>query len=535
MHLPALRSMPLASAGKLLFLLAIALFAFALRLDLIAARSMPGGDEGSWMQVASNVARGDGFVSRVKEHFFTGANDAVRHPEDCRHPFFAGLLAVVFSLAGFTFKNALLVVAGLGMLQAGLVFLLTRSLWNTTVALIAVALVLMSPFHLAMSTSVYAEMLFAAWFAALWWYATITNLSTGGRRFFILGIITGVGYLIRPNALFFVPAGVLEACLRGKDVRSRLMLSLLFIAGCIVTASPWLLRNLVVFHDPFFSWYGAGPWVGKFTDGYTLGTVAPTLSDYLRHHGLLSLVVRPSKGFWKLLHWVSFNDSGFIFALLPFAGYYAIATVMRALVKRNAFVLTGALISLGFSAWTATVADSSRFAFYLLPCIAVLAAAGVAKLGEAMHGRRRTVLLALVSMLILLPLVESYRFYLRSAGPPDTNLTVEIASLRVWLNVNTSAGDVVMSHTLCQLAFQETRLYSDIPCSPSDTLLEEYLHRYRIRYIVMGPGDRVFKDWPDRYWRFTKDSIEEIDRPSWLKPVFRVGRFRGYEVGTSSR
>jgi hypothetical protein len=46
----------------------------------------------------------------------------------------------------------------------------------------------------------------------------------------------------------------------------------------------------------------------------------------------------------------------------------------------------------------------------------------------------------------------------------------------------------------------------------------------------MGPGDRVFKDWPDRYWRFTKDSIEEIDRPLWLKPVFRVGRFRGYEV-----
>jgi hypothetical protein len=66
-----------------------------------------------------------------------------------------------------------------------------------------------------------------------------TTLAMAGAA----GLVTGIAILVRPAMLFFLPlAGVWLA------VKGRAVLSILLIAGALVTIAPWTIRNIRVHH-----------------------------------------------------------------------------------------------------------------------------------------------------------------------------------------------------------------------------------------------------------------------------------------------
>jgi 4-amino-4-deoxy-L-arabinose transferase-like glycosyltransferase len=73
------------------------------------------------------------------------------------------------------------------------------------------------------------------------------------RRAMLLGALGGIGYLINFQSVILLPAGFL---LLAVDVRpwSRFALHLAaLLAVTALAAAPWLIRNSIVFDDPFYS------------------------------------------------------------------------------------------------------------------------------------------------------------------------------------------------------------------------------------------------------------------------------------------
>ena len=65
----------------------------------VRAAGLPGGDEGSWLSVAAELARGKGFTTRwLEAHFLVPY--ALPRPDDFRYPALTCLLAAVFRIFG---------------------------------------------------------------------------------------------------------------------------------------------------------------------------------------------------------------------------------------------------------------------------------------------------------------------------------------------------------------------------------------------------------------------------------------------------
>lgn len=72
-----------------------------------------------------------------------------------------------------------------------------------------------------------------------------------GNRWTLLGLLCGLAYLARPQLVFLLPLGMVLALTVKR--RRRIRSAALFCAGVALLVTPWLLRNLAVTGDPFFS------------------------------------------------------------------------------------------------------------------------------------------------------------------------------------------------------------------------------------------------------------------------------------------
>jgi hypothetical protein len=138
-----------------------------------------------------------------------------------------------------------------------------------------------------------------------------------------------------------------------------------------------------------------------------------------------------------------------------------------------------------------------------------------------------------VSALIFIPLVETYRFYMRALPREDTAVGGEVQQVDAWLNANAGPHEVAMGHTLSHFAFLTRRLYSDIPYSPNLLAVKEYSNRFGVSYVVLHPSDSGTGNWLDDCWRFDSSGVTEKQLPGWLSPAFTIGRFKGYRVLTN--
>jgi hypothetical protein len=133
-------------------LLLLTLHFVALRIN---SRYLPHGDQGSWMSVAAELSKGNGFSTRWLEHAFLKPY-ALPRPDDYRYPGLVVLLAAAFKLSGTNYPVALWTVAAL-FIAFGLAFyLVVRRTWGVRVACAALPLVYFSLLQLMYATEVYS-------------------------------------------------------------------------------------------------------------------------------------------------------------------------------------------------------------------------------------------------------------------------------------------------------------------------------------------------------------------------------------------
>ncbi len=265
----------------LLFVLGVALV-FWLAYYRAAFRGLFINDAHDYASIARNIALGRGFLSQYVTPLGL-VHHGVPQPDLWRAPLWPLVLAGFQLLFGFTDKASALAGGACFIAAACLLFLLGRRWFNLPVALAASLLYLFSAQLLEFSISGLTEPL-AVLLMLLWLYVLTAPGPVTSRRALLAGGAAGLFYLARYNAVLFLLPGMIYVVWRaskgcenrrapevpaglhphpfgaaelsaGRGARRRppLASAAFFLAGFLLAAGPWLVRNQVVAGSPFFS------------------------------------------------------------------------------------------------------------------------------------------------------------------------------------------------------------------------------------------------------------------------------------------
>jgi hypothetical protein len=184
---------------------------------------------------AISLLNGDGYPLR-------GSLPFVRPP---LYPFFLSIVYYIFPHE--TYLTARLFNAVLDTLACFVFYKLILLIWdNKPTAILASLIYVINPFYLFFSVRVRVEALFIL-LGVTGVYLLVREYKKGFpslTSIFLIGIVFGLACLCRSNATIFVLLISLWLVYYNlKKGRKTILISLIFILGCVLTIAPWSIRN----------------------------------------------------------------------------------------------------------------------------------------------------------------------------------------------------------------------------------------------------------------------------------------------------
>lgn len=214
--------------------------------------------------IARNVARGQGFISQYITPLSL-AHYGVPQPDMWRAPLWPLVLAGFQKIFGFIDEASALGTGFFFIATAPVVFLLARQWFGNLVAFGSVLVYAFTPKLLYFSISGMTEPMAVFIMSLTLLVVSSKNLKTGSGDW-LSGIILGLFYLTRYNALIFLPFFLLY---RWFFRRNGYLPPVRMLSGFTLTILPWLVRNTVFFGNPLFS-----------LQKYEPAMFTPTFPDY---------------------------------------------------------------------------------------------------------------------------------------------------------------------------------------------------------------------------------------------------------------
>jgi len=528
------------AAGVALLLLAASL---ATRVPIVHDYRLEGidRDTAGYMQVARNISSGRGWVNDSVRYLFA-LPDTIPHPDEYWSPLFPLMLAGVFRATGPSFPAAQLVTLLFGVLVPVVVFLLAFALSRSrAVAVIAGIIAVFQPTFITSSSRVMPEivMIFFVGLAL----AVLLYRHESRRKEVWLGVILGLAYLLKyQNGALVVP--VVLYYLLATPWRRGIVSILVVGVVSVVVVSPWLVRNAIVFGDPFYaivrsgivSYYPEFAGEGRFVA--TLQVPPPAWPYILSHlgdakalaHTALYTVVVPF-----------FREYAGSMVLIPFVALGVVT--MGSAWRRWVPLLVFSAFLVAFFAITMPLV---RYVLVLLPVWVAFAAAGIGVVLRATEARgtrgatRWAGRVAVAALLVFVVVGQGRRAIAvatdtTSEWTPATNFgMLEAESVADFIDTHTAPGDVVMAAETYHYAFVLERGAVQMPYD--EELLRTLRDRYHIRYLVTSLRDlrKHFPEWEERTptWIRMVQRIpaDEIPRPQWNPTYSHVSEMRVYEL-----
>lgn len=275
---------PRPAVRDLLLVLAVALIARMAVLPVSTERTMDP-DSAHLMNVARCFERGQGFSNPAAWPAWIKPA-RLPMPETFKEPAYPWTVAKLAPRVGGEFRAGQLVALLSGLLLVLATFALAKNLGLAHgTATLAALLVAINPLSVFMSVRVMVDAMFPALLTAA--FALAAWRPEGKRPLWLdvgTGMALGLAFMTRGQALVAVPAIALFL-LRPFDARA--MRSLAFtLTAAIVTALPFLLRNLRLFGVPFYSdvgAYGLWPYVDHLTFSHGLDRPPAPIGFALTH------------------------------------------------------------------------------------------------------------------------------------------------------------------------------------------------------------------------------------------------------------
>jgi hypothetical protein len=413
-------------------LLFIAVVSYHLVSERITHARFPGGDEGSWMSVAAQLTRGEGFTTRWLEHPFLKPTTLPR-PDDFRYPGLVVPLALAFKVFGISYSTALSTVAFVFFMYLTALYLVCRKAFGRKTALLTLLVSSISLLQLSWNTIVYSEGMFGlvVGLLILW---TLTRKDLRKPVFWIvLGALCGLLYCVRPNGVLFA-AGLawLYWMERKKEHAFRLFTASL--ASMAFVMLPWMLRSWHCFGNPFHIATNAGLLRGSGSDPVTL-----SIGQFLSLYGVFYPFKAIAAGAMTLWKTLSFFEHGI--QIIPLVG------VVVGLVKRRRFYSPFAVASFGITFIACCYASHSggswaglRYFTSLIPFVYGYGIAELITLAQAatIHFRRPIAWIAYgaIGLALCAPVYYPHNYYertFRAQAPSDLTFKEHLKTLNALL------------------------------------------------------------------------------------------------------
>jgi hypothetical protein len=248
-------------------------------LERIDHRTIPQGDEGSWMAVAAELSRGHGFTTRWLEHPFLLPYQIPR-PDDYRYPALTVIIATVFKVSGISYDNALYTVTAIFLLFLLSAYIAIRFVYGRLTATISIALMSISLLQLFYNPNIYCEGLFGIVLSMFIFFTSLYKPSQL-KWWIAAGIFTGLLYLVRPNGILFIAGIALYFIISRKSQKINIRFPIAAIVTALIITLPWLIRTYYHFGNPFHIAGSAGLLRANFQEPLTY-----SFSDFVRIHGI---------------------------------------------------------------------------------------------------------------------------------------------------------------------------------------------------------------------------------------------------------
>ena len=463
----------------------VLLLTFFLLRQRIEHREFPSGDEGSWMGVAAQLERGEGFTTRWYEHPYLD-HQLLPRPDDYRYPGLTLPLAAMFRLFGTSYAVALYTVAVLQLLFLFLLFMITRRLYGSAVGCSTLAVTALSLLQLEWNSAVYSEGMFGIGLSLVTMAVLFLDRSNY-RTWVIIGLSCALLYYIRPNGILLLGGLPVYLLFHRKEGRRVFVNAGICFASFLVSAMPWLLRYVLYFGNPLHVAGGAS--VLRIADDDPLTW---SFAEFIRHYSPFipfKMIGTGSGHFFIALHF--FEKNLFI---LPLIG--VIIRIIRKRCRGDAllapfYILTTVAccyISYRHS-WAAV-----RYMAALLPFIY---AYGIAELTRIVRSRSRLlpatvrfVPLAILTAVLVAPVYYPHRFYLRKFSRPVT-VDRTYAGHRRLIERLVPENGYYLADAYGQLAFLSTRRCAGIQTFVDSSMIPVFLKRYNPSLLVLGAREET--------------------------------------------
>ncbi|MFL5913794.1 MAG: ArnT family glycosyltransferase [Gaiellaceae bacterium] len=212
----------------------IALLGFAIRLVFVLAfrNHTLFGDEIEYDVEGRFIAHGHWFWSTTPS--------GIPHASIWKAPGYPAFVGVLYSILGTSANRVVAVQTLLGPVTIVLTWLLARRLFSPRVAIAAAAIVAVYPFAWQFETRLAAESIVTPFTLVL--LLLVLERRPGWRGAAVFGALLGLMLLIRPSALYFVPA-LAVAWIVARGWRRGALLTVLSLACMCLVVAPWTIRN----------------------------------------------------------------------------------------------------------------------------------------------------------------------------------------------------------------------------------------------------------------------------------------------------
>lgn len=477
-------------------------------------------DEGSYIELGQALARGEGFTTRVKIHFY-GANDAIVHPEDNRQPLFPLLLAVVFAVFGTSYFAAQVVSYLFGLLTVLLTYLLGRSLFGPLAGLLAALCVALDPQQQVYAVRPWTEPIFACCLLAALLVLQHGSPAHPGRAA-LLGALLAAAYLVRGNGLWLLPPFLLVAALahRSDPLLHGRRAWIAFGVAWLGLLSPWFARQVLTFGDPFYTFVQHVFWLDRWEDAFAIWPEPPSLRTYLATHSPADALQRLLAGAGQEI--MQMAPSG----LARFLPTLLIGVGSLGARPRHLFVYLTLALHFAILAWVAPAFSVERFWTPLWTVGFVLAAGGVLTMARLtaslVEGRWRPVvaggMMVALAALLLAPFgPPRLDLPLRWSPPPGSDAMLAVAE---WLARETPPDAVIMEYLdVHQLVWLYQRDTVFVPNAEANAIFAT-AERYGVDYFIISAPTLLQRPALERFWALDGGAPVERQIPPFLELVY---------------
>ena len=419
-------------------------------------------------------------------------------------PGYPTLLVLASPLTGdFTTGKWMSLLAG--GLTGALAFVLFRRLFGPGPALLAVPIILTSAVFATYAITAMTDVPFVL----LCLIVMIALTSEGPHRLrtvILSGVLCGIAYLIRYNAVFLLVPGLAAALWVERRWSSRAALGAAYLASFLVTVAPWLWMNYTHHGSPFYSTNYED--VARAFD-ITRSTPFTSLADVL-----LQDPARLTRSYVTNLGYTFFQTLGAGLALLPVGPLAAMGIGLSLARNRRRPVFLVLLAALSFLLVMSLTHWERRYFFFILVCYSGFAAFAIFEIAGWV-GRALGSMLAAratMAMLVLWIVVPSIVTVWQAAAKTLSRQPVELLPAAEVVRREASPRATVMA-VRAQMAYLSRREWRPLPGADSVEGLKTILQQD-------PPGYVVYDRWAWKYMPELKSLLDPAASPRWLRAVY---------------